>query len=551
MKWVGQVIIGIVLLAVACWVGIRGGWFVSIATLGIFAGVGMFIGVALPLGVAFILVLQAAFGRPAYAAAPVLFFGGWALISVGMREQLSLEAARIVPPVIDPGLAKIKTLVVDDFLNFNRTFVTEGVIDRLVEISYENNNRSNPIRSIRQTTLARGQECNDADKARSRILRAVGRSDECLKEIILPEIPDGLQILYPEGYFWGPGWPGPLKATVVENGRTTEALTWRRITARVPAYSPFLTFDEGPFDRAATIWESRHGPFELVSYGDVDLTSQTMAGAIYGFDPKQPPKPEQDFALVAKRAAELAASGDYGGALSSVTLLDKANFLDDNMIKAAAYNIFINVNTNFVGGRLPDLRQFSGKLSNRQRAVLNSEIIRILTTPNKCYCRAFLFDSSELGQLAIDAFQTTAGLEQWQYDGLLSATMWISTPFEQYRATLLKSIMASHDQSSAHRITAYLHVANAHLRDDDMRALTTKLTELDADGIYLIATENAGLPSPARIAKFYKPIDPEIAVKTETWNAFWTAMRLNASRIPEPDRRDRALERIEKALQGS
>lgn len=551
MKWIAQIAIGIVLLAVACWIGIYSGIYLTAFTLGILGGVGMFISAALPLGVAVFLILQAARGRPAYAAAPVLFFCGWALTSVGIRQQLSLEAAKFAPPAIDHGLVKNKTLIVDDFLNFSRTFVTEGVVDRLVEISYEGNNRSKPIRSIRQTTLARGQECSDADKQRSSLLRAAGRTEECLKETTLSEIPDGLQILYPQGYFWGPGWPGPLTATVVDGERKTDALTWRRIAARVPAYLPFFRMNSGPFDRAATIWESRQGPFELVSYGDLDLRSQTMAAAIFGFDPSRPPKPEQNLALVAKRASDLASAGDYGAALSNVTLLDKANFLDDNMIKAAAYNIFVNVNSNVVGGRLPSLRQFSDKLSNQQRALLNGEIIRILTTPRKCYCRAFLFDSKELGQMAIDAFQNAADLELWQYNGLLTATMYISTPFEQYRSALLSSIMVSHDQSNARRIVAYLYKADWNLRDDDMRALTAKLTELDADGIYLMATQTAGFHSPSQIAKFHKSFDPEIAVRADTWNAFWSAMRVHASRIAEPDRQERAIEGIAKMQQES
>ncbi len=203
MKWIAQIAIGIVLLAVACWIGIYSGIYLTAFTLGIFGGVGMFISAALPLGVAVFLILQAARGRPAYAAAPVLFFCGWALTSVGIRQQLSLEAAKVAPPAIDRGLVKNKTLIVDDFLKFSRTFVTEGVVDRLVEISYEDNNRSKPIRSIRQTTLARGQECSDADKQRSSLLRAAGRTEECLKETTLSEIPDGLQILYPRGILGG------------------------------------------------------------------------------------------------------------------------------------------------------------------------------------------------------------------------------------------------------------------------------------------------------------------------------------------------------------
>jgi len=549
MKWIGQIVIGTVLLAGTCWVAIHIGTFLTIATLGIFGGVGMVVGAALPLGVAIFLVLQAAFGRPAYAMTPVLFFCGWALISVGVRQHLSLEAGRMASPPIDQGLGKIKTLVVDDFLNFSRTFVTEGIVDRLVEISYQDNDRSRPIISIRQTTLAKGQDCSDADKPRSRLLRSVGRTEECLKETALSEIPDGLQILYPKGYFWGPGWPGPLTASVLDSGRKTDALTWRRIAARVPAYLPFFRINEGPFDRAATIWESRQGPFELVSYGDVDLTSQAMAAAVYGFDPRQPPKPEQNFALVAKRALELASAGDYGAALSNVVLLDKANFLDDNMIRAAAYNIFAGVNSNVAGGRLSSMSQFSEKLSSRQRALLNEEVIHILTTPRECNCRAFLFNSKELGVMAVENFQNKTGLELWQYKGLMSATMYIATPFDQYQKTLFTGIMASRDQSNAFRIIAYLNMASWHLRDDELRALTAKLTEMDADGVYAMATENVGLPSPSTIARISKSFDPGVIVKADTWNAFWIAIRANASRIPATDRRDRAIERIEKKLQ--
>ena len=280
----------------------------------------------------------------------------------------------------------------------------------------------------------------------------------------------------------------------------------------------------GPFGRAQTIWETRTGPFEVVSFGDVELTPQAMAGAIYAFDPTLPPKPNTaDKAILAERAFELVSSGDYGAALAIVTSLDKANFLDDSMIRAAAYSILMDGIGVVQSNRLPDMGKFSDKLTPEQRKLLNDEIIRILTTPTKGRHRAFLFKSKELGQRAVDTFKHVPELELWQYQGLLTAMIYVATPSQDYRQELFASIMASHDPSNGRRIVAYLD--RAGLSDEEMRALTPKLAEIDGEDIFSIAMYSLYLPSPSRARKLNSTFDPEVAVKGETWSAFWVAMR--------------------------
>src|SRR3954447_19104076 len=113
MERTGQITSGIFILVVVCWVSAYGGVAITVLTMGFLGGVGELVSLVLPLGVALLLVASGMrHGKSGYAWAPILFFGGWALISVVMRAYLSFEAAKIVPPDIDPSLAKIKTLVV-------------------------------------------------------------------------------------------------------------------------------------------------------------------------------------------------------------------------------------------------------------------------------------------------------------------------------------------------------------------------------------------------------------------------------------------------------
>ncbi|MBZ9845651.1 hypothetical protein [Mesorhizobium sp. CA5] len=546
MPKAAQLLIGIIIVAGACWVGAYTGAAITVITMGFLGGVGELVSVILPLlAAAFVFWRGTRSGKPGYQWAPLVFFVGWALVSVAMRGYLTLEAAKVTSPAIDPDLAKIKTLVVDDFLNTSRTFVSEGVVDQLVEIAHKDNNPANPISSVRQTTLASGPECTDEDMARSAQLRAVGRTDECFKQTMLPAVPDGLRILHPADYHWGPSQPGKLTAVVADNGRETEVLQWRRNSARVPAYLPLFRMGMGSFDQAQTIWETHSGPFEVVNYGDVDLTPQAMAAAIYRFDPSLPPKPKTAHpAVLAEQAFALASRGDLSAALNIVALLDRKNYLDDNMVKAAAYAIF-KIKSDIAGGRLPRLDKFADKLNVRQRNLLNDEIIRILTTPATCRCRAFLFSSADLGQRAIDAFQNTSDLEQWQYDGLLTATMYVATPFREHRQKLFASIMASHDPSNGRRLVSYARMAGLTLLDAEMRALMSKLPELRGEELFLLAVD-VRLPSPAQAARFSSTYDPQLNVHSDTWRAFWGAMRSQASRIPDDKQRLRALDEIGK-----
>ncbi|MDQ6435070.1 hypothetical protein RB623_13520 [Mesorhizobium sp. LHD-90] len=559
MERVGEVIVGIVVMAIACGLGASGGATITVLTMGFLGGVGMFVSIVSLLAVALVLVaVGTGNGKLGYAWAPVVFFGGWALISVAMRANLSFEAENITPPEIAPALAQVRTLVVDAHPSLPRTFVTEGAVERLVEITYQNNDRTKAIKTIRQTMLAEGADCTAEDNAQSSVLHRIGRIDECLKTIDLATLPDGLHILR-QPFGRDSRYAQELTAVIVAANQNTPALTWKRAYARVPAYFPFFRMSMGPFDKAPTIWETRAGPFEMVAYGALDLKTEVMAAAIYGFDPTKPPRAlSLSNAELSHQAAMLAERGDQGGLADGWALTSRlfdARYIDDNAVKVAIQKV-----RDPRAFPIDELRlgRFVQAFSPEQRARFNDGAIHVLSTPSICkWC--WVDDTTwtdvALAHRAVEAFGSTVGLERWQYIGLVNvagATAWngpTATAPGANRQLMLTTAVSSADASASTRLAGFIVATLTEMLQSEAQALTAAVDKLDQSDIYAVATSRYNSPSQLdQIAHRNRSFPREIFVQKPEWLAFWNALLAQVDIIPAGEKREIATRHINEKL---
>lgn len=555
-----QCLSGMILLALVAFVGTYLGAVVTAYTFGALGGIGLFLSSgSLFVAAGILLVIGLALeGRGGFALAPAAFFGVWLGVSVVARLIVAGEAVALgPPPSIDPKFATHRTLVIDAYPPLPRTFVTEGIIDRLVEITYKNNDPAQPIENIRQTTLARAADCTEEDNEQSLMLHQIGRIDECLKSVDLTAVPDGLHILHPPRAF-----RQLLTAVTVEAGDQVTSLTWQRIYKRVPAYLPVLSFNDGPFDKAQTIWEWRSGPFEVVAYGVLDLTTQAMASAIYGFDPTTPPKPAAvPNAVLSARAAALAERGDMAGLSAGwaiVTDLFASGYMDDGMLRVAVQKI--RRPDPYPKDKLP-LGNFVRALDPPRRARFNDGILRVLTTPAACdWCHLENIDWNDEGleRRATEAFRNTIGLERWQYMGLVKlagAIVWNGmpvTPPGENRRALAQAAVSSVDTSASARLASFIVAIRSEWLEDEVPALTAAAGRLDPEDLYWVATRGYNAPSTFdQVAKWQKNFERDLFVRQPQWLEFWRTILSRLETIPDAAKRDMATRHANEKLADS
>jgi hypothetical protein len=305
---------GVVLLAVLSYLGFYGGAVITVITLGIAGGSGSLIANLVPICAACVLFLIGSNNRElrGLAFAPFVAYGLWFSSSLAARIWLSVSTRDfIASDRIDPSALKHPTLVFRQYVSVPLSILANGVVERLVEVSFEGD-QSDKIREIFETRLARGLDCQDKSRAMTSGLEGAGRNEECYLRTRLSSLPDGLHILESHRQKLKDDCCQEISAKIVVNGSATTERIWRRGYAKIPGYLPVFMSSWSTVEVPPTgIWQQPAGPLHYVAYGDPDLRLEAMIGEIYGFKYDTPVNPSSESKeVLSKRAWDLAQSWD-------------------------------------------------------------------------------------------------------------------------------------------------------------------------------------------------------------------------------------------------
>jgi hypothetical protein len=441
-----------------------------------------------------LLIVGAGKRRWGFAAATVVFCVLWLVASVATRVVVQSEQAvgDWSPPI--PAEAKTyRTLIIDYWYQIGRNVVANGAVDRLVEVNRDN---SHVIKTITETTLARGDQCTAAD--RSDDLAKVGRIDECYKQRRLDAVPDGLVIAFRydvDAVHGKSGCCNAVEARRREQGEETLLVSWRQGYGWVLSFFPWFGGLGGHSitlsDTENRIWQGLAGPWLLVRYGRPEIGPEAMAGVIYDVDVKGPPKApnlSNDELLDKAEALLSSAPTDAHAAFQLLVKAKKQGLVDERSMRVAAM---------LVGHDTPPdtLSNYRDGLAPAQIEQLVAAALERIATPDickNCYGSAEFWtmlnevpNPERYTEKARRIFEERSDLQVWQYEAALRMATGLvvirDTPeYAQLRAQYFQAMMTDTSPALGARAIAFERAFNAR-NTDELPALAEKLDQVSDD----------------------------------------------------------------------
>jgi len=363
--------------------------------------------------------------HPGLVAAPPLFFAVWFGVAVANRYQVAAQtdpslAVRALPAELRD--VRTVTLVTQGTRGCcgQVTLLADGLVDRYVHASDDENGHVGPIRLTRLSTAA---DCSADELRQSEPLQRAGRIGECLKTTTIDAIPDGLVVrMQTRPYYPMIGCCTVGTINLRQNGEERAVASWRSGRQSVLSYFPLFGMPNAP-DLTLSLWTGfAGGPFQMVWIGGPAFSGEDLAAAAYGLEWATPPKiADVGTAELTRRAIEIAKGPTRAAALDIALTVQSKGVIDDDVL--GVVSSFIET-ASLGSTAYQQIQKFWFKLDiNQQRKFLDLVMARMQDpTVGADYNQAelpFHWDRVQFAPFAERAeriFESRDDLKTWQYE---------------------------------------------------------------------------------------------------------------------------------------